>query len=140
MKRIKVISETSDLALRKNLGYCYSFGLVGFEIVAEEATVKIIYHEAGDLTGYVYRKFGPTEPGGTNVWYTFDATISGNVVSLNLKDNELGDSNTEYGIVDPGDIAQPVSVSAPATTSYGLIALISLIIAISILTMHKRSP
>ncbi|RLI81168.1 MAG: hypothetical protein DRP01_11205 [Archaeoglobales archaeon] len=44
--------------------------MVGFEIVAEEATVKIIYHEAGDLERYVYRKFDPTEPGGTKVWYT----------------------------------------------------------------------
>jgi len=80
----------------------YIYGLVGFKLPCETASVAITYHNAVDLTGMIYRKYGPTTPGdtGTTQWYDFpNAVIAGNVITLTLADNAIGDDTGVDGII-----------------------------------------
>ncbi len=85
--------------------------------------VRIFYHDVPDVSGLIYRKFGPMTPGnGPNVWYNYPhklstTTIGGATVGLaefTLTDNQQGDSDATVGrIVDPGGLAQLVTTSNP---------------------------
>ena len=124
--------------------YDYPFGLVSFEIPCENGTVNITYHGAGDLTGYTYRKYGPTTPGNpeTTGWYDFStyATIAGNGVTLSFQDDRLGDNIGGDGkIVDPGGPGNPGAVAqVPALTPVGLLALIGILSMVLAVATSKR--
>jgi len=123
--------------------YHYPYGLVSFEIMCENGTVEIIYQT--DLTGYTYRKYGPTTPGNpeTTKWYDFStyATIAGNRVTLSFQDDRLGDNIGGDGkIVDPGGLGIPGAVAqVPVLTPVGMLALIAILrVVLAVATSRKR--
>ena len=110
-------------------GYTYPFGLVGFELPnCGIATVRVYFHGATSLNGYIYRKYGPTTPGddATTAWYTLPgvtygtATIGGQTVAyaeFTLTDGQLGDdTGADSTIVDQGGPGQPVQGAAPTSS------------------------
>lgn len=108
----------------------YVYGLVGFELPCENATVAITYHSAVDLAGEIYSKYGPITPGNpaTTQWYDFPTiTIAGNLITLILADNALGDDSGNDGIIfDQGGPSDPPSTSIPTMTEWGMIVFIVL--------------
>ena len=124
--------------------YDYPYGLVSFGIMCENGTVNITYHDAGDLTRYTYRKYGPTTPGNpeTTGWYDFStyAIIAGNWVTLSFQDDRLGDDTGNDGvIVDQGGPGNPGAVAqAPALTPIGLLALIGILSVVLAVATKRR--
>jgi hypothetical protein len=117
----------------------YPYGLVEFCVSCAAANVTITF--PGSVDGMPYRKYGPTTPGdeGTRGWYTFsDVTQSGNVVTLQLKDGQLGDDTGVDGvIVDQGGPAQqqgaePGPTAIPTLNEWGIIILMALLGLVSI--------
>jgi len=111
--------------------------------MCENGTVEIIYQT--DLTGYTYRKYGPTTPGNpeTTKWYDFStyATIAGNRVTLSFQDDRLGDNIGGDGkIVDPGGLGIPGAVAqVPVLTPVGMLALIAILrVVLAVATSRKR--
>jgi hypothetical protein len=79
------------------------------------AQVVLTYPEALPA-GAVYYKYGPVVKNGPSRWYPFQgAQISGNTVTLTLKDGAVGDDDlTENSLIsDPGGVAV-LSTPAPA--------------------------
>ncbi|MCA1780361.1 MAG: hypothetical protein LC637_13590 [Xanthomonadaceae bacterium] len=112
----------------------FPFGLVGFALACETALVDVIFHDA--LTGFSdhYFKFGPTTPGdpATEQWYDFGgASRAGNVWTLTLADNALGDASGDNGIInDPGGPARAVlPVPSIGSVSLLILALLLLLVA-----------
>lgn len=115
----------------------FPFGLVGFALPCENALVDVIFHDAPTGFSDRYFKFGPTTPGNpaTEQWYEFaGASLAGNVWTLVLADNALGDASGDDGIInDPGgpalSAAPPLSVPATGLTVLVLMALLLLFAA-----------
>ncbi|MDW2333297.1 choice-of-anchor U domain-containing protein [Vibrio sp. 1069] len=83
-------------------------GLIGFTVEdlneGDSITVTLTFDSLPAGTDS-YLKYGPKLPDSNTLeWYKFsDFEISGNVITLQLTDNELGDSNTLPGVIsDPG--------------------------------------
>jgi len=118
----------------------FPFGLIGFALPCENASVDIIFHAAASGFSQSYFKFGPTTPGdpATNAWFDFTAgaptgaTVNGNVWTLLLADNALGDSSGDDGIInDPGGpvsqaLAEPAPVPAIGAVMLAVLALLLL--------------
>ena len=125
-----------------NTAYNFPFGLIEFKINCSSADITITYAGASDLSGFVYRKYGPTIPGdpGTTQWYNFtDVTISGNSVTLHLEDGRLGDDSGVDGIiVDIGGPAQPQPVSIPAMNNWGMLSFALFAGAEALYYLRKR--
>jgi len=124
-------------------GEVFPFGLIGFALPCENALVDVIFHDAQEDFSDRYFKFGPTTPGdpGSLVWYEFDdASLAGNVWTLTLADNALGDSSGDDGIInDPGGparrlLAEPEAVPALGARTLALLALLLLLTA----ALHSR--
>jgi hypothetical protein len=80
------------------------------------AQVVLTYPEALPA-GAVYYKYGPVVKNGPSRWYPFQgAQISGNTVTLTLKDGAVGDDDlTENSVInDPGGVALLAAPSAAA--------------------------
>ncbi len=80
------------------------------------AQVVLTYPEALPA-GAVYYKYGPVVKNGPSRWYPFQgAQISGNTVTLTLKDGAVGDDDlTENSLIsDPGGVALLAAPSAAA--------------------------
>ncbi len=103
----------------------YPYGLVGFTIPCSTATVKVIFHNAANLNGFTYRKFGPTPPAFNNPqWYTLPGVTFGTEViggqtvataTFTLTDGQLGDDTDVDGvIVDQGGPGLPVDQTGPS--------------------------
>ncbi|GAB4125804.1 MAG: hypothetical protein Tsb0027_24990 [Wenzhouxiangellaceae bacterium] len=121
----------------------FPFGLIGFALPCENASVDIIFHAAESGFSQSYFKFGPTTPGDptTSEWFDFTAgaptgaTVNGNVWTLLLADNALGDSSGDDGIInDPGGpvsqaLAEPEPV--PALGAGMLALLLALLVLIA---------
>ncbi len=137
-------------------GYIYPFGLVGFEIPCSElAHVRLYFHNASSLSGYTYRKYGPTPPDFTTPsWYTMEGAIFGSVeiggrtvayVELNLTNGHLGDDTdaSDNIIVDvggPGQIAAVISTptDVPTLSEWGMIVF-SLLAGLFALKMVRKN-
>jgi hypothetical protein len=103
----------------------YPYGLVGFTIPCSAATVKVIFHNAANLNGFTYRKFGPTPPAFNNPqWYTLPGVTFGTEViggqtvataTFTLTDGQLGDDTDVDGfIVDQGGPGLPADQTGPS--------------------------
>lgn len=83
-------------------------GLIGFTVedLAEGESITVTLTFDSLPRGIdSYLKYGPQLPDDTTIgWYRFnDFEIDGNVITLNLTDNEAGDSNLAAGVIsDPG--------------------------------------
>jgi hypothetical protein len=128
VRAIDVSSYPSDPS-----GRVYPFGLVEFSLPCETATVDVIYHDAGtgEFATSVYRKYGPTTPGdtATAAWYDFSsyASVAGNVWTLDLADNRLGDDTGDDGIIlDQGGPSSPAPqpVIIPVNKPWALVLLL----------------
>jgi len=93
--------------------YDYAYGLVGFCLPCSSATVRIYFHGIDELSGYIYRKYGPIPPDFDKPqWYTLANVIYGTTmiggqvvayVEFILVDGELGDDTGVDGqIIEPG--------------------------------------
>jgi CSLREA domain-containing protein len=112
------VRSFAEAGLALDPGFNYPFGLVGFTLPCPSANVAILYHGVATLSGFVYRKYGPTPPGAPgSTWYSlggasFDTTtVGGQAVarsSFSLTDGGPGDATGADGqIVDPGGPGQP---------------------------------
>ena len=115
----------SDVATA-DASYSYPVGLMEISLacpnVGDSATVAYYWHNATDLTGLPFRKYGPSTPGGTvRSFYDFDVayaqvTIGTTTVprsEITLTDGAHGDDSGSDGhIVDPGG---PASASQKST-------------------------
>lgn len=127
--------------------YSYPFGLVGFEILCSPATVRIYYHGAGTLNGYVYRKYGPTPPAwGAPHWYTMPGVSFGTeeiggvmipYAELVLTESHLGDDTNGFPIIDQGGPALQI-VSVPTLTEWGMMVLSLLMAAYAFIVIQRR--
>jgi hypothetical protein len=127
------ISAKTEAQVANDPSNDYLYGLVEFSLSCSVADVTLTYSGATDLTDYTYRKHGPTVPGNpaTTAWYTFNANITGNTVTLHLEDGQLGDDTGVDGvIVDQGGPGQPPQrpqpVAVPTMTEWGMIIFIVL--------------
>jgi len=102
-----------EKAMGTDSNYDFPYGLVSFKIPCSSATVRIYFHGATDLSGYVYRKYSPTPPDfDTPRWYTLPNVTFGTVTiedqtvayaEFTLVDGGLGDDTPADGmIVDQG--------------------------------------
>jgi len=120
----------------------FPFGLVGFALPCENALIDVIFDDG--LTGFSdrYFKFGPATPGdaGTAQWYDFGgATRVGNVWTLTLADNALGDASGDDGIInDPG--GPTLSVLAVPATGHAVMALMALLLLLTAGLRLRRNP
>lgn len=99
--------------------YTFPYGIVQFTLLTppgRSVDVTVTYPAGANLSGHVYRTYGPTT-GGAVQWYNLaGATISGNSATLHLQDNGNGDFATLPGILlNLGGAALPPTV--PAVTS-----------------------
>jgi len=129
-------------------GYNYPFGLVGFEIPCSPVTVRIYYHGALNLDGYIYRKYGPTPADwNASLWYTMPGVtfgtkvIGGETVSyvqFALTDGLIGDDTGMDGIIyDQGGPATPSS-AIPTLSEWGMIILFLLTITAAFTVIRRR--
>ncbi|MEW7290749.1 DUF7507 domain-containing protein [Aquimarina sp. 2304DJ70-9] len=114
---IENIDESSIVS--DDADYSYPLGLFDFTLncvtPGDSATVTYTWHGLSSTADYVYRKYGPTVPGGaTNQYQDFTvipgtANINGvNVptISYNITDGAFGDDTVTDGqIVDPSGLA-----------------------------------
>ncbi len=129
-------------------GYSYPFGLLGFEIPCPSATVRIYYHGADSLGGFIYRKYGPTPADWvTSLWYTMPGATFGTeeiggvtvpYAEFDLTESELGDDTNGSPIIDQGGPAQQGGITAvPTLNEWGMIIL-SLFMAVSAFIVIQR--
>jgi PKD repeat protein len=128
--------------------YGYPFGLVGFELPCSSATVRVYFHGTSNLTGYEYRKYGPTTPGdpATTGWYTLPGVIFGSeeiggrmvaYAEFSLRDGQLGDDTGVDGrIVDQGGPGQQATV-VPTMTEWGMILFMVLAGTVAVWQMRR---
>jgi PKD repeat protein len=130
--------------------YEYPFGLVGFELPCSSATVRVYFHGASELSGYEYRKYGPTIPGdpATEGWYTLPGVTFGSediggsrvaYAEFSLTDGQLGDDTGVDGrIVDQGGPGQGQAVMAvPTMTEWGIILFMVLAGTVAVWQMRR---
>jgi hypothetical protein len=140
--------DSASLPADQNSGG-YPFGLVEFRLPCESAIIEVIYHDAaaGEFADSTYRKYGPVTPGdtATTAWYDFSefANHSGNVWTLELADDRLGDDTGNDGIiVDQGGPSMPAmpptAVSVNSPWALLLLVLSSLILAYRYLPSMRR--
>ncbi len=131
--------------------YTYPFGVISFKINTTGTTkVKIYFHGILDLTGYIYRKYGPTPDNPQPHWYTFpnvrfgQENIGGNIVAyaeLTLGDQQIGDSDSTVGVIlDPGGPALPKTAvkAVPTLNEWGIILTVLFISLTGALTLRKK--
>jgi hypothetical protein len=144
----QVQAHTYESVGTSDPGYSYPFGLVGFEIPCSPATVRIYYHCADSLGGYIYRKYGPTpDDWVTSLWYTMPGVTFGTkdigvatvpYAEFVLTESQLGDDTNGSPIIDQGGPAQkggPTSI--PTLNEWGIIIL-SLLMAVSAFIIIQR--
>ncbi|MBN9366115.1 MAG: IPTL-CTERM sorting domain-containing protein [Comamonadaceae bacterium] len=109
------------------------------------AQVVLTYPEALPA-GAVYYKYGPVVKNGPSRWYPFQgARISGNTVTLTLKDGAVGDDDlTENSVInDPGGVAllaAPAGAQAiPALGEWALALLAGTLGLFSLGALRRRS-
>jgi hypothetical protein len=129
-------------------GYSYPFALLGFEIPCSSATVRIYYHGADNLDGYIYRKFGLTPADwGVSLWYTMTVAfgtkdIGGHTVpymEFDLVESELGDdTNGDSTIIDQGGPGLFDPTSIPTLSEWGMIILFLLTITAAFTVIRRR--
>ncbi len=114
-----------------DLEYDFPFDLNAFRIpCAGTVDIQLYFHNSIDLTGFIYRKYGPMEPDGPiSEWYNFPVTISTAViggqtlgtVSFQLTDGDMGDATgVDSLIVDPGGLAMNVANVLPCPMNYAV--------------------
>ena len=112
------VRSFSEAGLALDPAFNYPFGLLGFTLPCASANVAVLYHGVADLSGFVYRKYGPSPPGAAgSVWYSlagvgFDTTVVGGQTvarsSFTLTDGGPGDATGVDGqILDPGGPGLP---------------------------------
>jgi hypothetical protein len=145
--------------------YNYPYGLIGFEVgrcpesagsiptgITTEGslttTVELCFVDAQqnpiDMTGFIYRKYGPTPDNNTPHWYDFmydgqtGAVINGNCITLNFVDGQRGDDDLLANglIVDQGGPGQRQS-AVPTMTQWGM-GIVALLIGLTALLYLKR--
>ena len=126
----QVAAYTYDSVGINDPGHSYPFGLVGFEIPCSSATVRIYYHGAANLDGYIYRKYGPTPANwGTSRWYTMTGVTFSTkgigeqtvpYVEFDLAESGLGDdTNGDSTIIDKGGPGLFDPSSIPTLSEWG---------------------
>ncbi|MEM7482003.1 MAG: choice-of-anchor U domain-containing protein, partial [Acidobacteriota bacterium] len=130
-------------------GYAYPFGLLGFSLPCETATVTVLYHGIESLAGLTYRKHGPNPPGSASeIWYSMPGAVFGTTTvfgetvataTFDLADNALGDATGDDGqIVDPGGPGLPLA-AIPTLGPLGLMILCLLLGAAGVILRHRSS-
>jgi len=132
----------------------YPFGLVSFQIPCESATVRVYFHGTTSLSGYTYRKYGPTTPGvaSTAAWYSLPnvsfgtANIGGTNVpyaQFTLTDGSLGDDTdgADNIIYDQGGPGFPggSTTSVPAMNGFGAATLSMLLLLAGVYAWRKKA-
>jgi hypothetical protein len=130
----------------QDANYAYPLGLLGFRLPCTAATVKLYYHGVTTLSGYTFRRYGPTTPGNlaTTAWSNVPNVTTGTKVingatvataTYSLTDGQPGDDTATDGvIVDPvgpalyvGGPVDANGVPVPVNDRSGLIVLMSMI-------------
>ncbi|MEM7053077.1 MAG: choice-of-anchor U domain-containing protein [Pseudomonadota bacterium] len=142
LNEVVALSPTSQ-ASPAPVDRVFPFGLVGFALPCENALVDVIFHQAQFDGGVRYFKFGPTTPGdaGTEQWYDFNgASRAGNVWTLTLADNALGDASGDDGIInDPGGPGTLQMLAVPTTGQVALVIMMLLLLLIAGLHLRPRA-
>jgi YVTN family beta-propeller protein/YD repeat-containing protein len=102
--------------------YTFPYGIVQFTLLThpgQSVDVTVTYPAGANLSGHVYRNYGPATPGGPIQWYNLGgATVSGSSATLHLQDNANGDSVTLPGVlVNLGGAALAPTLPTVTTTS-----------------------
>ncbi len=118
--------------------FIYPCGLISFELVCPNATIRLIFHGVASLNGFLYRKFGPMAPyfGGPAVWYTLPGVTTGTLqvngqttayMEFNLVNGGLGD-DTDASDATIVDIGGPgLSAAIPILNQWGMMLLLLLL-------------
>ncbi|USN54858.1 MAG: hypothetical protein H6765_10480 [Candidatus Peribacteria bacterium] len=97
----------------KNEEYNFPYGINGFRVACDQATITFIYHGVADLAGHRYVKYGPQVAMDMNSFAWFDYPVVfgqmdiGGVptatATITIVDNGIADADPTPGfIVDPG--------------------------------------
>jgi hypothetical protein len=140
----------------------YPYGLIQFDLSdcpgspPVTGTMKLSFYHNDmtpiDLTGFIYRKYGPTPNNPTPHWYDFmwdgttGAVIDGpnGKVTLYFVEGQRGDDdlgNIDGKIVDQGGPARDTSTSVPTMTEWGMIIFMLLagLGAVYFIRRHKAA-
>jgi hypothetical protein len=111
--------------------YCPGLEAAGVQVTPMTVDVTMTFSGSSDMSGYIFRKYGPTPEDGSPHWYDFswDGTtglvgISGNAVTLRYVDAQRGDDNTAapdsyiYDQIGPSPVS---SLAVPTVTGWGLL-------------------
>ena len=143
----------TEAQVSNDASYNYPYGLIEFEVHTEgceviegslprDITTKEAPHETEvgicfsdetgnpiDMSGFVYRKYGPTPDNPTPHWYDFmydgqsGAVIENNCITLHFVDGARGDDdliNNNNVIVDQGGPGRG-NTAVPTMTEWGMI-------------------
>ncbi len=148
------VTALSEAGLGNDPHYDYPFGLLEYTVCngpncfgapCLSSSEKLIYHDAGDLETFVYRKYGPMGTNSTATFYTLPSTppqdtqFSGNMVTYTLVDGQLGDATDISGrIQDPGGPATMIGSAAPVVTLTGLVAVVIGLLFIAAVSLRRR--
>ncbi len=129
-------------------GYEYPLELVEFNIPCGTATVRIYYHGAAGLEGYIYRKYGPTPADwAVSIWYDMPGVTFGSkkigkatvpYVEFVLTEAQLGDDTPVFPIIDQGGLAAVVNPVIPTLNEWGLMALALVMTGMALWVMRRK--
>jgi hypothetical protein len=142
----------------QDANYAYPLGLLGFRLPCTSATVKLYYHGVTSLSGYTFRRYGPTTPGNTatSAWSNVPNVTTGTKViggatvataSYSLTDGQPGDDTaTDGAIVDPvgpalyvGGPVDANGVPVPVNDRSGLVVLMAMMVLAGGFAYRRRS-
>ena len=111
--------------------------------------MKIYYHGAESLDGYIYRKYGPTPADwGTSRWYTMTGVTFGTeeiggetvpYVEFVLTVSLLGDDTYGFPIIDQGGPGLFDPTSIPTLSEWGMILFALLLAGTAVVFMRRRN-
>ena len=130
--------------------FIYPFGMIGFRLHCETATVTILFHGTSSLAGYTYRKFGPIPPlFNAPQFYTLPGVVFGSTTiggatvataTFTLTNGGWGDGTdaTDGTIVDPGGPATVRPSNAPVASGWGMAALVAFLSTVAWLALRRQ--
>jgi hypothetical protein len=163
------LQTTTEAQVANDPSFDYPYGLMEFELHAgncpsiipngittknfglpSPATTTFCFFDAQqnpiDMSGFVYRKYGPTPDDPTPHWYEFmddgqtGAVIHNNCITLKFVDGQRGDDDLTVNnvIIDQGGPGQG-DVAVPTMTEWGIIIFILLAGVGSVYYLRRQS-